>query len=69
MMEQQLAVNGVKMVCCKKIIVKKRHRLQVTVGQIPRHSKVFSLINEEYKMKFAYVDISVPHKQVFGVLF
>ncbi len=32
-------------------------------------TKVFSLINEEYKMKFAYVDISVPHRQVFGELF
>jgi hypothetical protein len=35
MMEQQLAVNGVKMVCCKKIIVKKqeifiRNAVQVT---------------------------------------
>lgn len=32
-------------------------------------TKVFSLINEEYKMKFVYVDISVPHRQVFGELF
>lgn len=32
-------------------------------------TKVFSLINEEYKMKFDYVDISVSHRQVFGELF
>ena len=32
-------------------------------------TKVFSLINEEYKMNFSYVDISISYRQVFGELF
>lgn len=32
-------------------------------------TKVYSLINDEYRMKFAYVDISVSHREVFGELF
>lgn len=32
-------------------------------------TKVFMLIDEEYKMKFAYVDISISHRQFFGELF
>lgn len=31
--------------------------------------KVFSLINGEYKMKFSYIDISIPYRETFGVLF
>ncbi len=32
-------------------------------------TKVYSLINEEYRMKFKYVDIKIPHQEVFGELF
>lgn len=31
--------------------------------------KVFPLINGEYRMKFSYIDISVPYGETFGVLF
>ena len=31
--------------------------------------KVFSLINGEYRMKFCYIDITIPYKETFGVLF
>jgi hypothetical protein len=32
-------------------------------------TKVFSLINGEYRMKFSYIDISVPYRETFGILF
>lgn len=32
-------------------------------------AKVFSLINEECRIKFSYVDISVSHREVFSELF
>ena len=31
--------------------------------------KVYSLINEEYRMKFNYIDINISHKEFFGELF
>ena len=31
--------------------------------------KVYSLISEEYRMRFQYVDISISHREVFGELF
>lgn len=31
--------------------------------------KIYSLINEEYRMKFKYIDISIPHTEFFGELF
>lgn len=32
-------------------------------------TKVYSLINEEYRMKFDYIDINKSHKEFFGELF
>ena len=32
-------------------------------------TKVYSLINEEYRMKFNYIDINISHKELFGELF